>query len=244
MSIETFFDKIFVINLARRTDRWQQCLEEFERFKITKFERFEGYPHPTDGHHGCTRAHRELLRKIAAGSWERILVLEDDFHVLTLPDLTENGFIRESEVVKTFLSAPGGFHRRFDYMVSLVPSDGDVIYLGGGYGEPPIARVHKHVVRCGFMLTTSSYGITKRFARVWTDGVDAAVRSAAMEQGVDLLEVHPGPIDNTFGSFAHAHNYYVFQPRLMIQRPGFSDLTEKPERYLLSMTDPAHEGMV
>jgi len=244
MSLESFFDKIFVINLDRRTDRWQACLEEFACYKITKFERFRGYPHPTNGHQGCTRSHRELLRKLAVGPWERVLVLEDDFHVLTLKDLQDGGFIPESDVMKTFLSAPGGLHRRFDYMVQFVPADWDVLYLGGGYGGPPITRVHRHVVRCGAMMTTSSYGITKQFAQIWTEGVDAMVRQQAEAAGTDLLESHPGPIDLTFSRFAAERQFYVFQPRLMIQRPSFSDLTERDEHYLMSMTDPNHEQMV
>lgn len=254
MGLNDYFDKVFVINLARRTDRWEACQEELAKHNIVA-ERHLGYDHPWHGNAGCTRAHRELLRKIANGTWERVLVLEDDFHVLTYMDLVGGGFIDSGPVVKTFVGAPGrGLHERFDKMIVYVPSDWDVLYLGGGYGEDPIARVHKHVIRCGGMLTTSSYGITRRFARIWSDLTDIGCLQAiaesdgpniyAAEERDTPLGVYPGPIDSVFMRYAHDYHYYVFQPRLMIQGPGRSDLTGREESYLQSMVDCHHENLV
>ena len=36
----SFFDRIFVINLDHRTDRWEQVTKQFKQFGITNFERF------------------------------------------------------------------------------------------------------------------------------------------------------------------------------------------------------------
>ena len=33
-------DKIYIINLKNRIDRWEKCLEQLKRYNITNFERF------------------------------------------------------------------------------------------------------------------------------------------------------------------------------------------------------------
>jgi hypothetical protein len=82
------------------------------------------------------------------------------------------------------------------------------------------------------MQTTSSYGITRRFARKWTNMVG------------DDLDKHPGAIDNLFGSFAKENRYYVLQPRLTYQIASQSDLTGRNNSYLMSMCDPTQESLI
>lgn len=239
MTIQDYFSKIYVIHLPRRTDRWELCKAELERCGIDRYEVFEGYDHPTDGHQGCTRSHRMLLRKIAdIGAGTRYLILEDDFQEITLGVLAAGGFRSGSKVWDTFLTAPGdSVNARFDYLTPHFPKWWDVLYLGAGYGEPPISRYNQHVVRCGFMQTTSSYGITAEFAAIWTRRVDATM-------GTTNWDRHPGPIDNVFGGMAKDSWFYCLQPRLFFQRASKSDITGETNSYLFSMTDPAHEQMV
>jgi len=241
-TLEQHFDACFCINLDKRKDRWAECLAEIQNHLGTPdgfVQRWSGCEHPSNGHAGCTRSHRELLRHVAATGYTRVLVLEDDFAVITLDRLKEKGFQPGYQVWDTFCTVnqgQGSLNQRFGALSYFVPDDYDVLYLGAGYGENPISRLNKHVIRCGFMQTTSSYGITGKFAKRWTELVDAAT-------GGDL-ERHPGPIDNTFGSMSHEHKYYVFQPRLMYQRESVSNITDKVECYLYSMSDPAHESKV
>jgi hypothetical protein len=236
-TLNEFFDKIYVINLARRGDRMAEFNSEFKDLNAT---RFEGFDHPTNGHCGCTRSHRMLLREIANGDAERVLVFEDDTSAITFDVLKSHGFNPDSKVWKNHCAIFGGYgslDERFSYLSKFIPDKWDVLYLGAGYGEPPISRYNHHVIRCGFMQTTSSYGITKEFAKIWSDKVDASM-------GSDDLEKHPGPIDNVFGSMAKDHLYYVLQPRLMYQRKSPSDLTGETHSYLFSMTDVNAEESV
>lgn len=239
MKLEEFFDRIFVINLDRRTDRWLECIHEFKEHGIPmdKVVRISAFDHPTNGHEGCTRSHRALLRRVANSDWNLVLILEDDFSVITMDKLKQGGWFPNGDVWKTHDSIPCGsnLNERFDYLSKWLPEKWDVLYLGASYGEPPISRFNKHVLRVGFIQTTSSYGITREFAKVWSDKVDAAVGG---------LENHPGPIDNTFGGMAHEHLYYTFQPRLMFQRISKSDLDGQTNSRLGSMTDTNHENMV
>lgn len=143
-----YFDRIFVINLASRTDRRAHAEAELAKLGITKAEWFDAYNRPIDhngkpnGNMGCTASHRAVLEIIAYNKVPRALVLEDDFEVCVNSPLDWfNGMIKE------------------------VPETWEMLYLGGHYGEPPLSRVSQHVIRIGRMLTTSSYGITWQMAR-------------------------------------------------------------------------------
>lgn len=147
-TIETYFDKIFCINRDWRTDRWEDCLKEFEKFNLTKVERFQAYDHAkidgwVGGNGGCVASHRALLDIIAYEKWPRVLILEDDFKI-----------VHED------------FHQRFDAMIGDVPNDWQMLYLGGHYQEKPQYRVSRRVIRIGGMMTTSSYAVTWQTARL------------------------------------------------------------------------------
>jgi hypothetical protein len=240
MSINEYFGRVFCINLKRRTDRRELAEQELAVSGIdpSLVEWVAGFDCPEDGHYGCSKSHRDLLRRVADGPWEQVLVLEDDFKVLTLDDLVSNGFAAYSpspvlETFKSVLNGRGNLNMRFSYLIPFLPETFDVLYLAGGYGEPPISRFNKHVLRVGFMQTTGTYGITRAFARTWTEKIDARFGKG-----------HPGPIDNTFGSLSHDHLYYCFQPRLAYQRATPSDITGECNSYICSQTDAVHENMV
>lgn len=249
-TLERHFDACFCINLAKRKDRWEECQREIAKnFGVSPdwVRRFEAYQHPTNGHCGCTRSHRQLIRNIARGDWGRVLVLEDDFEMVTFDALRPRGFHPGHKVWEAHASVLGGngtLNARFHYLSAFLPAYYDVLYLGAAYGEPPISRHNKHVIRCGFMQTTGSYGIHKEFAKKWTDTLDAALGCTPQMSEEEKLSRHPGPIDNCFGGMSHDHLFYVFQPRLIFQRESWSDLEDKQSCHLNSMTDPVHENMV
>lgn len=242
MTLEQYFDKIIIINLERRKDRWQECLDELDAHTIDhkNVQRFIAFDNPDNGHAGCTRSHRALIRAIAASAWKRVLVLEDDFAFITLPRLQAGGWFPNGPVIQTFrrvLDGRGTINQRFDFLSQHFPEKWDVLYLGACYGEPPISRLNQHVIRCGFMQTTGSYGITTEFAKVW----DAKVNESL---GSDDLSRHPGPIDNVFGGMAKDHLFYVTHPRMIYQRKSHSDLDGETNSRLGSCTDTYHENLV
>lgn len=168
------------------------------------FIRVEGVDMPSWGNHGCTEAHGKLLSIIASGPWERVLVFEDDAKPV---------FDNTNE--------------RFSDMITEVPDDWDLLYLGGHYADKPKRRVSKHVIQCNRMHTTSSYGVTRRMAQ----------------------KMHPvmhggGPVDCVFSGFTETHNAYILQPRLFVQRNCFSDIQERDCNNEPCMMDPNHENMV
>lgn len=208
--LETYFDKIFIINLARRADRWEHMLRQMQILGITEFERFEAYDRPIDhhgnpnGNMGCTSSHRALYEIIAYNNWNRVLIFEDDAAICT--------------------DDP---QAKFQQMIGAVPENWDMLYLGGHYGEEPtkFKRVSPHVIKMGRMLTTSSYGITKQFAR----------KIAPYINGV-------GPIDSLLGGFhIPENNCFILSPRIFVQYPSMSDLTDQHSTNHHCMLDKYHE---
>jgi hypothetical protein len=172
-------------------------------------ERFEGYDQISDGNRvngnlGCTASHRALLEIISYQQWPRVLILEDDFEVCV-----------------------SDFNERFSEMIEEVPTDWDMLYLGGAYGEPPQYRHSDHVIRINRIMTTSSYAVTAQMAR----------RLAPYVSG-------GGPIDSVYGNFHSQTNSYISQPRLMVQYANVSDLVEQHMDNSQSMLDPHHEDML
>ena len=208
-AIQRYFQKVYLITLPRRRDRIEHAEKELDKCNLRDVTWFDGYDKPIyegtpNGNMGCTASHRALLELIAFNGYERVLVLEDDFLAL-YPDVNE----------------------KFAEMIKEVPKDFDLLYLGGHYSEPPIARVSPHVIRCGRMSTTSSYAITWQHAR----------RMAPYISGI-------GPIDCLYSGFAKDNKHYIFQPRLFAQYTSHSDLCDHTRDNVPCMTDTRHENMV
>lgn len=74
----SFFDKIYCINRASRTDRWGKSLLEFQKLNLTveRFNAIEG------GAKGCMLSHINIIRQARENRYRRVLVLEDDVEFL------------------------------------------------------------------------------------------------------------------------------------------------------------------
>lgn len=208
MTINDYFHKVFILNRDARTDRWKLCEEQITKFGL-RIERFRAYDHAcidgwVGGNGGCSASHRAMLDVIAYEQWPRTLILEDDFRILH-----------------------DDFQEKFAEMITEVPDDWDMLYLGGHYAEKPQARISKHVIKMARMMTTSSYGITWQMARHMAPNIYGSA-----------------PIDTQYYSFHLSHNCYIFQPRLIVQRESFSDLQGRVMNNEGCMMDQRHEEMV
>lgn len=220
-SPQRWFDAVFVINLARRTDRWESIRGVLARLDLDRFDfepeprvfRFDAYADLVDhtgkvnGNLGCTSSHRAVLELIAFHKYERALVLEDDSMIRRV-------------VMPNFLS-------NFDTITNQLPADWRMLYLGGSYGENPKRRYSSHLIETNAVMTTSSYVINWRQAR----------RMAPDISGI-------GPIDSLYHKFNREGGCFMAYPRLFVQKPGFSDLTERESENTTSMEDEAHEDML
>lgn len=204
MNLNTYFDRIVLINMERRSDRRQQCEAQFHHFGCAQVTLFTAHDMPGNENSGCTASHRGVLELICHHRWQHTLILEDDFEILH-----------------------GDFNQRLEAMMPEVPGGYDMLYLGGGYGENPKRRVSPHLIEINHMKTTSSYAVSYDFAR----------RVAPWIFGV-------GPIDELYLKWHLEGNCYIFDPRLMIQREGFSDIQQGVRNHGMSMLDMRHSETV
>ena len=233
--IDTYFDSILCINLDRRRDRWAEAQEELRLCEIRRCERFSAIDDPR-GYRGCTASHLTIWRRIASGALgERVLVLEDDFKLITRGDLIDAGHALDSDVMKSFDACPGATLReRFEAMVPSIPLHWDLLYLGGSYIEKQRARVNKHIVRNAGMSCGHSYGMSRAYA-------EKVAAYFAMRFPQDDCAEAPDVMLRGFGSDPSVVSY-TLTPRLFVQRhTSPSDLVPRPSGFPHSMVDVFYE---
>lgn len=222
------FDAIYCINLDRSKERWKHVEKECKRIGIytrSNFDaddpcayvrRFSGYdfhewdrvpePHLRESMKnalcGCSQSHAALYSIIAHLGHRHTLILEDDFEILH-----------------------DDFLARFTKAWSEVPPDWDVVYLGAHYGDLPTERLSEHVIRAGYIKTTSSYAISHHHARLMAP----------------IMATCAPPDDTLSGLNPHC-NAYVLHPTLIGQYENVSDIWGQRTNNTLCMTDPHHRN--
>jgi hypothetical protein len=85
MSMNDFFDHIYCINLDKRTDRWEDCVKQFNKYNLSveRFSAIDGnkIDNPTSlmaGEYGILSTHVELIKDAKNKGYKNILILEDD----------------------------------------------------------------------------------------------------------------------------------------------------------------------
>ena len=116
IDVNTFFDKIFYINIDSRTDRNELMIDNFKRFGITNYERVSGIKFDTLpdkylyrnfinsnskytlGQLGCREAHVNCIKLAKERGYKNVFILEDDIQFLQNPNdiLTYNSPILEN----------------------------------------------------------------------------------------------------------------------------------------------------
>lgn len=176
--INSYFDHIYCINLPGRTDKWEQCLVEFEKHKLTveRFSAINGNDLPkhevlTPGELGCSMSHAAILKDISEKGYKRSLILEDD--VEFIPNL--NDYFAEN--------------------VRFVPDDWMMLYFGGNHLNVPVP-INKAISKISKTYTTSHYGITHSMAnaiykRVETTNVQVDVLYTQFQPGSQSFVFSP-----------------------------------------------------
>ena len=112
--LNKYFDKIYCINLDESTDRWDNCVKQFELYGI-EVERFpaikveNGVNGLLIGEIGVMRSNYEIIKKAKKLGLKNILILEDDF-----------AFIDD-------------FNNIFEKLTEQIPENWDFLYFGGNH---------------------------------------------------------------------------------------------------------------
>lgn len=139
-----YFDEVFVINLDRRPDRYEDFKKEMSKYGIEDVKRFSAIDGTTIDHNdspllsgeiGVLLSHLEIIKKCKKEGYKNVLILEDD---VCFSDEIMN----------------------LEEYMSLVPSDWDFIYFGGNhiYGQPP-KFINEKVLKLNFTVALQCVAI-------------------------------------------------------------------------------------
>jgi GR25 family glycosyltransferase involved in LPS biosynthesis len=142
VKLENFFELSFCINLKERTDRWEECQEEFEKIHFYP-ERFEAIKdkNPVIG---CLKSHIEIL-KIAKQENKNVLIFEDDVSFINT----------ETHIVEKAL----------DELYNL---DFCLFYLGGNILKP-FYQITNHLAKLTHCQSTHAYSCSKKYVPMVLD---------------------------------------------------------------------------
>lgn len=199
------FDNIYCLNLKERVDRWEQCLQFFEKYDIKNYEHFlghkvkaEGVSYKREGQLGCAFSFCEIFKDAKKEKYNSILILEDDFD-----------FLFEKEVL----------FEKLNLCLEELPKDWDMFYLGASVmneiHETPLENYSNNLLRLLSGYTLHSVAISKQ-------GIEKITSKENWD--ADILYKYEA-IDVFFAqTFQIKNKCFLPKEMLSTQRPDFSSI--------------------
>lgn len=138
--LNNYFDKIYYLNLDRRPDRNQDCIDELskcgivaERFSATDAKELNLKPWM-----GCLLSNLEIIKTAKSKGFKNILILEDDV-------------IFNDE-----------FDTLFNSYINQIPDNWDMLYLSGNHNEHSgyqINKISENIIKCFITYSTHSFAV-------------------------------------------------------------------------------------
>ena len=155
MNAFSFFEKIYIINLDERTDRWEKCLDIFKEYELNSYERVSGvkileeqFPYldqKSRSQLGCALSFYIILNNAFNNQFENILIFEDDFHFVNNKEKT-------FDILKT--------------SIENLPNDWDIFYLGANimydFSNNPISFFKDKLFRLNSCYCMHSISFSKK----------------------------------------------------------------------------------
>lgn len=208
--MDTYFDKIFIINLKKCYNRWLKIEKYLQDAGITNYERFdavdtqksEEYNWPVPMAHknrpninyraqlACKLSHWEVVKLAKARGYKRILVLEDDV------------ILESQQIHKSNLALRELIDNRTEW---------DLLWLHCAY--------HKLGDRCGNYIWKLNYSVSM---------ASYAVSKSCYDRVLEIIEKNMNyPIDDIYCKFIHPNmNSYCINPNLFSHDDNlFSNIT-------------------
>jgi hypothetical protein len=205
-------DRIYVINLDSRPDRYDSILRELARARAP-FDRVErvsarvGRSHGEDarlnGTEGCLLSHLALLRASRDAGHRNVLVLEDDF---SFTDDIE----QHLDDLRAFID------RRYDYLVCLVATS----RAGALVPKDDLVNLSYQPVTTTAGYLVSSQGIAALLP-VW----EAALRELAATGDANRCAA-----DRSWRVLQSSQQFFVFRRKFGFQLSGISDIEGNVQR--------------
>ena len=197
-----YFDGIYCINLDHRTDRWDQCVEEFAKLGILhRVVRFSAIKH-TDGRVGVIKSNLEIVKMAKDNKLNNVLVFEDDVKFLH----DKNPLYVLSKTIE---------------QVKQTDMDWKLFYLGANTHDK-LTKISKNIVliQNSFAVHSMSYH---------SSIYDKFIKYAS---GIDCISNHGDILDVWLAQQVQSkHTCIMTNPMLTTQRESFSDIENRFVNY-------------
>lgn len=199
-----YFKHIKLINLAHRTDRLQSSTRILNEYSIP-FDRVEAIYNKDQPCVGLVDTIKQIMFEAIVDGAENILIFEDDLKPMV---------------------APVFFNSTMDVVVSELPKDWDMLYLGCNPSG-------------GFSHWESNTLLGLRFGY----NTHAVAYSRKCMEYIVSQSIHE-PIDNFLvREYQKKANIYQTFPLLFSQEPGFSDIGGQPTDWTREIVDRYREQL-
>jgi GR25 family glycosyltransferase involved in LPS biosynthesis len=197
-TVDGCFALKFCINLDRRPERWQAMRRKFAELEIATVERLSA----TDARSTKVPEHLAHLRP------------QD--YACTMSHLAAVQRARTAGVSEVLIFEDDAlfdpdFRPRFAEFIRQLPDDWHMLFLGAYHLSEPVP-VSPCIVRARQALTSHAY----------------AVRASLFDEFIAVNENPPAIVDRNNTLLQARFNCYCFQPNLVGQEAGYSDIMERP----------------
>lgn len=197
-------DKIFYINLDKRTDRREQIEEELKQYNLlNNAERFPAIHTPEQGILGCTMSHLAVIKLAKERNYKQVLIVEDDFYFIISKEKFENE-------LNTFFE-------------STIPFDVCMISYNINQSNP---TEYTFLQKITDAQTASGYIIHQSFYDSIINVLEGAIEPLRETQQHWIYAN-----DQIWKSLQPISNWYALTTRCGKQRDGYSDNSNKYQEY-------------
>jgi predicted secreted protein len=200
-----YVDVIYYINLDNREDRKDEFLEEMRRMQVPdeKIVRISAINKPGQGDWGCSISHLITIERFMDTKHNNCIVFEDDFVFTQDMDKMNEMFESTLKNVKNY----------------------DIIMLSANEMDVKPTE-HEYLEKVIDAQTTSGYMVNKSFAPIlmqnYRDGVKLIEKSYKSGKSQELQR--PFCVDQYWKRLQPQSNWYMFSPKLGVQRESYSDI--------------------
>jgi glycosyl transferase family 25 len=138
--LNNYFEKIYYLNLERRKDRNNECINELNKHGIIaeRFDAIDAKKENLQPWMGCLLSNLEIIKDAKSKGFKNILILEDD--VIFRDD----------------------FESKFKEYISQIPENWDMLYLSGNHNEHGgygVDKISENIIKCYLTYSTHSFAI-------------------------------------------------------------------------------------
>lgn len=203
-------DAIYFINLDHRQDRCKEFMGEIEKLGYPKEKviRISAIHKPAIGALGCTLSHIKTLDTFLKSTAKNCIIFEDDFQ-FTL-DINYCKFL---------------FKSLFQEKVNF-----DVVMLSGNVMKEQPTN-YSYLNKIIDAQTASGYLIQRSFAQKLKECLEESAKCLEEYWNIYQVRKHEYCLDIYWKQLQPQHNWFIFKPKLGLQRESYSDNELKITNY-------------